>query len=92
MSTTDCRAEQVWQVLLTSLMRPNSTSVASVRSCASSRMMTLYRSSSGSLIASRSSMPSVMNLCEGACAVTQVPGHLQSPECIGQSDLHACVT
>ena len=36
--------------------------MANVRSCASSRMTTLYRSSSGSLIASRSSMPSVMNL------------------------------
>ena len=45
-----------------SLIRPNSTSVGSVRSCASSRMITRYRTSSGSLMASRRSTPSVMNL------------------------------
>ena len=43
----------------TSLRRPNSTSVASVRSCASSMTMTLYRDSSGSVMASRRSIPSV---------------------------------
>ena len=41
---------------------PNSTSVASVRSWASSNIMTEYLDSSGSVIASRRSMPSVMNL------------------------------
>ena len=46
----------------TSLSRPKSTSVASVRSWASSSTMTEYRSISGSVMASRSSMPSVMYL------------------------------
>jgi len=46
--------------------------VASVRSCASSRMTTLYLSKSGSLMASRSSMPSVMNLQDRARFATEV--------------------
>ena len=47
---------------LTSFKRPNSTSVERVLSWASSRMITLYLSSMGSVIASRSSIPSVMYL------------------------------
>ena len=47
---------------LTSLSRPKRTSVLSERSWASSMMMALYWSRSGSLRDSRSRMPSVMYL------------------------------
>ena len=47
---------------MTSLSSPISTSVDTVRSCASSSTMTLYAESSGSSMASRSSMPSVRYL------------------------------
>mmetsp|Transcript_9713 Transcript_9713/g.33852 ORF Transcript_9713/g.33852 Transcript_9713/m.33852 type:complete len:224 (+) Transcript_9713:1758-2429(+) len=47
---------------ITPLSSPKSTSVASVRSCASSRITQLYRFSCGSFIASLKSIPSVMYL------------------------------
>ena len=77
----------------TSLSRPNSTSVASVRSCASSRMMTLYFSSSGSLMASRRSIPSVQNLQDAGQFVVSgtwlVHGWLQGALCTSNHD-HSC--
>lgn len=48
--------------LMTSFNNPIKMSVANVRSCASSRMMMEYRSSNGSVMASRRSIPSVMYL------------------------------
>ena len=51
-------------------MMPNSTSVFSDRSCASSMMTTLYCDSRRSPIVSRSRMPSVMYLMRVASLVT----------------------
>jgi len=50
---------KVGRRFITSFRSPKSTSVASVRSWASSKITTLYLSSSGSDIAWRSNMPSV---------------------------------
>ena len=66
-----------------SLIRPNSTSVCRVRSCASSTIIALYPARSGSLRNSRSSMPSVMNLSRVCCnkAITKNEKEKEKESC-----------